>query len=130
MLAAKKADALLNRLFSEPSLGLGYPIEDVKILNRLWTWYRWFWGIPTRLHDALRLYHQNFQPTKQFNTPYTIACANVIAANTGSKETVQKQLTSFVEATKVDEVMVVSHFYSHEDRLRSYEILGEIFKEF
>ncbi|MDX1327799.1 MAG: LLM class flavin-dependent oxidoreductase [Arenibacter sp.] len=138
---------------------------------------------PTHLHDALRLYHQNFQPSKQCNTPYTIACVNVIAADTdekaklletslqqlalgiirntrkplappvesmdglwhplekvqvekmmhysfaGSKETVRKQLASFVEATRVDEVMVVSHIYNHEDRLRSYELLSTIFNE-
>lgn len=33
--AAKKADALLNRLFIEPSLGLGYPVKDLKVLRRL-----------------------------------------------------------------------------------------------
>ena len=33
--AAEKADALLNRLFIEPSLGLGYPIESVSILKRI-----------------------------------------------------------------------------------------------
>ena len=35
ILAAKKADALLNRLFIEPLLGLGYPTADIKILNRI-----------------------------------------------------------------------------------------------
>src|SRR5690606_15099781 len=35
ILAAKKADALLNRLFIEPSLGLGYPTEDVPVLKRM-----------------------------------------------------------------------------------------------
>ena len=33
--AAKRIDAILNRLFIEPSLGMGYPIEDVKILGRV-----------------------------------------------------------------------------------------------
>lgn len=33
--AAKKVDALLNRLFVEPFLGLGYPIQDFKALNML-----------------------------------------------------------------------------------------------
>ncbi len=33
--AAVKADALLNRLFIEPLLGMGYPLHDLKILNRL-----------------------------------------------------------------------------------------------
>ncbi|PKQ45945.1 GH1 family beta-glucosidase [Confluentibacter flavum] len=34
-IAAKKADALLNRLFIEPSLGLGYPTEEVPVLKRI-----------------------------------------------------------------------------------------------
>lgn len=33
--AAHRADALLNRLFVEPALGLGYPYEDLKVLQRL-----------------------------------------------------------------------------------------------
>ncbi|MGN6247128.1 MAG: GH1 family beta-glucosidase [Ginsengibacter sp.] len=33
--AAVKADALLNRIFIETLLGLGYPVKDLKILNRL-----------------------------------------------------------------------------------------------
>lgn len=32
---AKKVDALLNRMFIEPALGLGYPIDDAPILKRL-----------------------------------------------------------------------------------------------
>lgn len=31
--AAKKADALFNRLFVEPALGMGYPIEDLPIIK-------------------------------------------------------------------------------------------------
>jgi beta-glucosidase len=33
--AAKKTDALLNRLFIEPLLGMGYPTDDLKILQRI-----------------------------------------------------------------------------------------------
>jgi len=33
--AARKVDALLNRLFLEPSLGLGYPLDDLKGLKRI-----------------------------------------------------------------------------------------------
>lgn len=35
ILAAKKADALLNRTFVEALSGLGYPVNDLKLLNRL-----------------------------------------------------------------------------------------------
>lgn len=33
--AAQKMDVLLNRLFIEPALGMGYPMEDLKMLHRL-----------------------------------------------------------------------------------------------
>ncbi|ALI99162.1 GH1 family beta-glucosidase [Rufibacter tibetensis] len=33
--AARRVDALLNRLFLEPSLGLGYPFKDIPYLNRI-----------------------------------------------------------------------------------------------
>jgi len=35
ILAAKNVDALLNRLFIEPLLGLGYPVKDLKLLQRI-----------------------------------------------------------------------------------------------
>jgi beta-glucosidase len=35
MTAANKVDTLLNRLFIEPLLGMGYPVKDLKILQRL-----------------------------------------------------------------------------------------------
>ncbi|MEP6712991.1 MAG: GH1 family beta-glucosidase [Ferruginibacter sp.] len=35
IIATKKVDALLNRLFIEPLLGLGYPVKDLKILQRI-----------------------------------------------------------------------------------------------
>ncbi|MEY4539766.1 MAG: hypothetical protein RLZZ306_1523 [Bacteroidota bacterium] len=33
--AAKRTDALLNRMFLEPALGLGYPVEDLPFLNKM-----------------------------------------------------------------------------------------------
>ena len=38
--AVRKTDALLNRLFIEPLLGLGYPLQDLKILQRLEKFYK------------------------------------------------------------------------------------------
>lgn len=35
IVAANRIDILLNRLFIEPSLGLGYPVNDIPILNRI-----------------------------------------------------------------------------------------------
>lgn len=38
--AAWKMDALLNRLFLEPALGLGYPVDGWKALERIHKWMR------------------------------------------------------------------------------------------
>ena len=35
-----RLDALFNRLFIEPSLGLGYPIDDLHFLNRIERYYK------------------------------------------------------------------------------------------
>lgn len=40
----------------------------------------------------------------------------------GSAKTVHEQMTAFIERTKADELIVVSHIYDHAARLRSYEI--------
>ncbi|WP_029034600.1 LLM class flavin-dependent oxidoreductase [Salinimicrobium terrae] len=48
----------------------------------------------------------------------------------GSKETVKKKTSEFLEKTEVNEVMVASHIYHHEDRLKSYGIFSELMKDF
>ncbi len=47
----------------------------------------------------------------------------------GRKEAVAKQLDNFLQETGVDELMVVSNMYDHNDRIKSYGILAEIIKE-
>ena len=137
---------------------------------------------PTHLHEALRLYHQNFESSNQLKKPFSMACINIIAADTdeeaaylstsqqqfalgiirgirkpmpaplrsmdeiwneaekaaianmmtysfiGTKETIEEQLNDFIDQTRVDEIIVVSHIHDHQARLRSYEIVGELKK--
>jgi luciferase family oxidoreductase group 1 len=47
----------------------------------------------------------------------------------GSKDTVQKGLQRFLDDTGVDELMVVSHLYDHEAKLKSYNLVGDLFKK-
>lgn len=47
----------------------------------------------------------------------------------GRKEAVAKQVDKFLRETGVDELMVVSNLYAHNDRVNSYQILSEIIKE-
>jgi luciferase family oxidoreductase group 1 len=138
---------------------------------------------PAQLFEALAIYNTNFQPSAYLQEPYSMACINVIAADTdaeaeklatslirmmlgvftnnldylqppeepgpehqelmqhpafqrmlkwafiGSKEAVKKKTTAFLKETEVQELMVVSHIYKHEDRLRSYQLFSESMKE-
>ncbi|AMR32942.1 hypothetical protein A0256_16710 [Mucilaginibacter sp. PAMC 26640] len=47
----------------------------------------------------------------------------------GGPETVKNKISSFIESTQVDEVMVTSHIFDHQARLRSYEIFSKAMKE-
>jgi luciferase family oxidoreductase group 1 len=46
----------------------------------------------------------------------------------GDKAAVHQQLQQFLDATQVDEMMIVSHIYDQHIKLRSYEIVAEIRK--
>jgi luciferase family oxidoreductase group 1 len=46
----------------------------------------------------------------------------------GSPETVRSELENFVALTKADELMIVSSLYDHNARIRSYELVAEIFR--
>jgi len=48
---------------------------------------------PAHLLEALRLYHENFKPSSQWQRPYAMACINVIAAETD--EEAERMATSF-----------------------------------
>jgi luciferase family oxidoreductase group 1 len=47
----------------------------------------------------------------------------------GSKETVKQKTEEFLQKTGVNEIMVASHIFHHEDRVSSYRIFAEIMKE-
>jgi luciferase family oxidoreductase group 1 len=47
----------------------------------------------------------------------------------GSKETVKEKTQEFLTKTEVDEVMVASHIYHPEDRIKSYQLFSEIMNE-
>ena len=133
---------------------------------------------PAQLTLALKIYHQNFKSSNHLSGPRTMACVNVIAADTdeeahflatsfyqlaigiitglrkplqppvktmdwtdyekmavdqmmqysfiGSAETVRNGLEQFIELTRVDELMIASHIFDHQKRLRSFEILSKL----
>lgn len=46
----------------------------------------------------------------------------------GNKETLKTDLQLFLDQTGVDEIMATSHIFDHTARLRSYELIAEVFK--
>ncbi|WP_416445188.1 LLM class flavin-dependent oxidoreductase [Leeuwenhoekiella sp. A16] len=46
----------------------------------------------------------------------------------GSQETIERELSEFVESTGVQEIIAVSHIYDHQARKKSYEILSAAMK--
>ncbi|TXH38030.1 MAG: LLM class flavin-dependent oxidoreductase [Rhodospirillaceae bacterium] len=50
------------------------------------------------------------------------------AAIIGGPATVKEKLEALLAETQADEVMINSDFFGHEDRLRSYEIVADIWK--
>jgi len=132
---------------------------------------------PGYLFEALRLYRDNFRPSKHLEAPYAMVGLPVMAAESdemahylattaqqkflnlirgkptqslppvdtldwspmeraqveqflgaaiiGGPETVKAQLEEFQARTGANELMINSDFYSHADRLRSYEIVAQ-----
>jgi luciferase family oxidoreductase group 1 len=60
--------------------------------------------------------------------PHEAAAVQQMMAYTfvGGPQTVRSDLPAFVDRNQVDEVMIVSHIYDHEARLRSYEIVAHM----
>lgn len=50
---------------------------------------------PSQLHEALHIYHNNFQPSQYLEKPYTIAGVNIIAADTTAEA--EKISTSLIQ---------------------------------
>lgn len=73
-------------------------------------------------------------PVENMDTIWSDREKALVASRTGgsiigSKETVKRRLEKYLEETNADEIMVNAMIYPHEKRLRSYEIIAELFKE-
>ena len=73
-------------------------------------------------------------PVEDMNTIWNAQEKALVNSRTGgsiigSKETVKRKLEAFLEESKADEIMVNAMVFDQEKRLRSYEIVAEIFSE-
>jgi luciferase family oxidoreductase group 1 len=65
-----------------------------------------------------------WSPSEKAQASNMLRCAFV-----GSRETIRRQLSAFIEETGADELMVAAAIYDQGARLRSYEILADVAKE-
>ena len=73
-------------------------------------------------------------PVADMNSIWNAQEKALVASRTGgsiigSRETVRRKLEAFLEETKADEIMVNAMIFDQTKRLRSYEIVAEIFSE-
>jgi luciferase family oxidoreductase group 1 len=91
---------------------------------------------PQMLHDAIRIYRERFEPSKQLDRPYVIAGVNVMAANTEEEARAQLELRRRAFARSVfgrpgqelteDDVdaILASHHAAMIDRMFTYTAFG------
>lgn len=71
-------------------------------------------------------------PAETASYPYTAMDRQMIESRladqvVGGPETVREKMDALIERSGADEVMVVTQVYDHADRLRSYEILADLY---
>lgn len=76
-------------------------------------------GTPGKLQPPSENYLDELSPADQALLSQIMVCSAV-----GDVRLVTEKLQRFIEQTEADELMVASQIYSHEARLRSYEILA------
>jgi luciferase family oxidoreductase group 1 len=79
-------------------------------------------GTPRRLPPPIDDIERYWTPVEKAQVAARLACSFV-----GSPETVRDGLNGFIERTRVDEVIVASAIYDHAARLRSCDIVADLF---
>ena len=77
-------------------------------------------GAPGKLQAPIDDIEEYWTPAEKYQASRMLKYSIV-----GSAETVRRELEAFVEMTKADELMIVSHLYDHAARIRSYEIIAD-----
>jgi luciferase family oxidoreductase group 1 len=79
-------------------------------------------GARSRLPEPIEDIEAYWSALEKAEAERMLACSFV-----GSKETVREGLDDFISQTKADEVIVASAIFDHTARLKSYELLAELF---
>ena len=77
-------------------------------------------GMPTTLPPPSKEFEKDVVPFRGIRLEEMQSISMV-----GAPDTVRADLDDFIERTRTDELIVVSHIYDHRARLRSYELLAK-----
>ncbi len=83
-----------------------------------------FRGTRGKLQPPIADIESYWSPSEKAQASNMLGCSVV-----GSPQTIRDGLTRLIEKTGADELMVASAIYDHGARLRSYEILADVWKE-
>jgi luciferase family oxidoreductase group 1 len=78
-------------------------------------------GMPGQIPPPIDNIDAFCPPAERAGADYALSCSVV-----GGPETVEQGLRSFIEAVQPDELMIVANLYSHDARLRSFDIVAEV----
>ena len=90
----------------------------IRLFVGILTGHKDYFKKPTAMTDELKAIAQ--QPAIASMLKYSFV---------GSKATVKKQISGFIEQTGINELMVVSNVYDSEARIQSYQMFAEIMDE-
>jgi len=79
-------------------------------------------GRPTRLPPPVAGYLERLGPPERAMLDAVLSCSAV-----GAPATVAQALAAFIARTGADELMITSHIFDHEARLRSFELTAKLF---
>ena len=79
-------------------------------------------GQPGKLQPPTAHYRENLPPADRALLGQIMSCSAI-----GDVDTVKEAVSNFVNRTDADELMIASQIYSHDARLRSYELAASVF---
>ena len=78
-------------------------------------------GMPGKLPLPVADYTGRVTPDERAMLEAALSCSAV-----GTPDTVEREITSFVEQTGADEIMITSNIHDHGKRLRSFKLVAEM----
>ena len=81
-------------------------------------------GAPGKLQPPIDDIESYWTPAEKYQASHMLKYSIV-----GGRKKVRRELASFLELSKADELMIVTSLYDHDARIRSYEIVAKAFSD-